>query len=180
MFIIDLFSLPVDFINQHQLLKRYKIPIKNYFKRHYEHFSSKNLAMIPGLFPNDTSLYILDLIVTILSLCGSLFMIYSCLKLPSSKSVSIRLILGIASADFLYSISNAISNFESDSPITENLCMIEATIRHNSFFLSIFFATCTAIVSYKASDRENKFDKDEFFSSAIIIAIFVGIFLTIL
>ena len=112
-------------------------------------------------------LYPLDLIVTILSLCGSLTMFYLCLRIRSPLVLSLKFILAISIADFFYSISNVLSNFE--SPSTRNLCKVEAIVRQCSFILSIFFSTCVAIASYKGSESHTKFNRSSFFCKAIML-----------
>jgi len=119
--------------------------------------------MIPyAPIPGSEFLYGLDLVVTTFSIFGSLFMLFLCLRMRRSLTLSLKFILAISIADFFYSLANVISNFEV-VPYTTGLCLFEAVIRHCSFLLSIFFSTCTAVASYKASFPNKKFDQGSFF-----------------
>ena len=55
--------------------------------------------------PDDVLMHVLNLIATVPSLIGSAIMVYFCSK-HISTSISIRIILPLAIADFFYSISN--------------------------------------------------------------------------
>jgi len=115
--------------------------------------------MIPNANIEGASfLYIIDLIATILSFVGSLTMCYLCLRMKAPRTISHKFILAISVADFFYSISNILSNFETKD--TTKLCFIEGFIRESAFILTIFFSTCTAVASLRIfwanSDSENK------------------------
>lgn len=129
--------------------------------------------------PSASFLYSLDLFATIISLIGSLFMCYLCMKVPSPKTISVKFIFAIAIADLFYTIANIMSNFEKLGR-TILLCVAEANIRQSSFVLSIFFATCTAIVSYKAALPHSTFNRGRFFKLSVIVAPSVYIFITLL
>jgi len=96
-------------------------------------------------------------------------MIIQCLKAPSPKSLPLKLIAAIGFADFFYSVSNLLSNFEKlEGPAFEyfedlDLCSWEAELRQISYVLSIFFSTCVAIASYFSSCPGRKFNKSLFF-----------------
>jgi len=106
-------------------------------------------------------LYGLNLVTTTLSLGGSIFISYYCFKAPSPRSAALKLLLGIGISDFFYSISNLLSAFQNE----ENgpLCHIEAFIRQFSFILSIFWATCIAILCYQTTKTEKLFNQERFF-----------------
>jgi len=117
-------------------------------------------------------LYILDIIATGLSFFGSIIICFLCLRMPSPLAVSFKFILAISISDFFYSIANIMSFFE--TPQTRTLCYLEATMRHSSFILSLFFTTCLAIVSYKA--LKPQFNQRKCF----IRAVFIGPLLCVL
>jgi len=119
---------------------------------------------LPGAF----FLFVVDLVVTILSLLGSLLMFYLCLRIRKPFTLSLKFILAISIADFIYSVANLISNFEVLEK-TFALCRVEANLRQCSFILSIFFSTCTAIASYKASIPQAKFNKRNFFNLSVTL-----------
>ena len=122
-------------------------------------------------------LYPFDLVATLLSLLGSIFMCYLYLRAPKPRTTSFKLILATSLADLLYTISNVMSNFENIE--TSNLCYIEATIRNSSFILSIFFSACVAIVSYKSFLPQRHFNQRNFFLRSIVLGPFVCFFMTI-
>jgi len=69
------------------------------------------------------------------------------------------------------------SNFENVQ--TVKLCYIEATIRHSSFILSIFFSACVAIVSYKSLLPQRDFNQRRFYLKSILFGPLVCIFMTV-
>jgi len=83
-------------------------------------------------------------------------------------TLSLKFILAISIADFVYSLTNIMTTFQV-LHTTFTLCGIEAIIRQSSFILSIFFATCTAIASYKASIPQSKFNRKNFFTFSVIV-----------
>lgn len=102
-------------------------------------------------------------IATYLSFSGSIFMMYHCLRTPAPRSVSVKLILYIATADFIYSVANLMSAYEDLGPKVSTFCYIEAFLRAFSHVMSIFFATCLAIVCYKTLAKGMRFDQELFF-----------------
>ncbi len=131
--------------------------------------------MIPNAdIPNAQFLYVLDLVVTTFSIFGSLFMLFLCLRMRRSFTLSLKFILAISIADFFYSLANVISNFER-RPDTIGLCLFESIIRHCSFLLSIFFSTCTAVASYKASLPKQSFNQNRFFFLNVTIGTLICI-----
>jgi len=135
------------------------------------------------------SLYISNLVVTGLSIIGSLWMAVAYCKARKPRTTALKLILGIAFADLLYSVANvlsAIRHFEESN----TSCQIEGFLREFSPFMSIFLATSTAILCYKESqgrlnmNRSSKFFSQKkfllrsfgicgFFSLALAVAPFV-------
>jgi len=111
--------------------------------------------MIPNSpVPEANLLYNIDLVITILSVIGSLVLCFLCLRVPSPTTLSLKFILAISIADFFYSIANVLSIFEEKT--TFKLCWTEANIRQVSFILSIFFSACTAIAFYRGSTGTHK------------------------
>jgi len=134
--------------------------------------------MIPDAnVPDATLLFNIDIVATALCFSGSLIMSYHCLKIRPPRNVSINLILCIAISDFFYSIANIISMFEHKDTVT--LCHIEAFIRQSTFLLSIYFASCTAIVCYKISTDDENFNRKLFLKKAIILGFFISLIVII-
>jgi len=132
--------------------------------------------MIPDRnYPNFTLLWSIDFVATLLSIFGSLWMIISCLRMPSPKSLSLKLILAIACSDFMYSLANVFSNFQQETGM--GFCKVEAVIRQCAFVLSIYFSTCTAIASYNAAYPRRQLNKA---TSFFFVAVIFGFLLCIL
>jgi len=128
-------------------------------------------------FPGYHILYPLDWVATILSLLGSIVMGYISFRVPPPLTTSVKFIRAIAIVDFLYSLANVISAFETKA--TAHICYIEAIFRHSFFITSVFFACCVAIVSYKSFLPESNFNQKLFFQRAVIFGPLINIFLNI-
>jgi len=122
-------------------------------------------------------LFFTDLAATSLSLFGSLFMCYHCIK-ASAASISIKLIFALAIADFFYSIANLMAKFEE---VTDNIfCQTEAIMRGMSLFLSIFFATSTALVCYRPILTRDNSIKSLFFCKVVGLGLGISLILFVL
>jgi len=136
--------------------------------------------------PSANILWTLDLIATILSFFGSLWIIFCCLKAPSPKSLSLKIIAAIGCADFLYSLANILSNFEKnvlfiDDPEDFNLCVMEAILRQVSYVLSIFFSTCAAVASYYSVCPTRRLHKTIFFCIVMVLGLIIpALYITVL
>jgi len=117
-----------------------------------------------------TLLFNANNIATALSFAGSIFMIYHCLKTSAPRSVTMKLILSIAIADFLYSISNLMSAFQGPSGVTP-FCYLEAGIRAFTYVLSIFFASCLGILCYKTVVKGMDFNQELFFKRSLYVGV---------
>jgi len=124
---------------------------------------------------NAHMLWTINLVATVLSLLGSLLMAFLCTRVPDPKPVSLKLVLAIAISDFCYSIANFLSVFENH--VEGPLCKTEAFIRGFFFLLSVFWATCTAILCYKTSTPEKRFDQNLFFKYACYTGISICLIL---
>jgi len=126
--------------------------------------------MIPDSnLPHAALLYNLDLVSTILSTIASVWMVYSCFKLPSPKNTSLKLIMAVAVADLFYSFANIMSNFQ--TPGNDDFCIFEAYVRQAAFLLSMFFSTCIAIASYKISALQINSTRNSFFAYSLLIGV---------
>lgn len=123
-------------------------------------------------------LYPIDLVATILSICGSICMYCLCIRTPGKLNISTKFIIAVATADFAYTISNVLSNFETRE--TTRLCYLEASLRHVAFVLSIFFSACLAIVSYQSTLPRNNMRLRSFYIIAITVGPTFILILTIL
>jgi len=122
-------------------------------------------------------LWWLDLIATVLSFVGSLWMVVCCLRAPSPKSLSLKLIAAVGIADFLYSIANLLSNFQvsgTSGSDEDDLCSLEAILRQVSYTLSIFFSTCIAVASYLSMSPIKRFNRSLFFMSTVVLGIVIS------
>jgi len=114
------------------------------------------------------TLWYINGFATILSLFGSLFMVWSCLKTPAPRSVSLKLILALALSDLIYSVSNIMSQFD-DVDSVDLFCIIESVFRMNGYLLSIYFTTTIAVLCYKTSKYGIAFNQERFFRIAVVI-----------
>ena len=106
--------------------------------------------------PDRSILYIINMTATLLSLFGSIWMTYFCLKVSGTQPLSSKLVLGIALSDLFYSITNIMSIFEAqDKNIIDDMCRVEAIVRFYSLKLTLFFSTLIAIACYTASSKGN-------------------------
>ena len=120
-----------------------------------------------GNLESTSAWYIIDLVVTNLSIVGSLLMSYFCLTLLRySPSVHVKIVLFIAIADFLFSVANILSNFEKNDEIGL-LCKSEALIRQTGFFMTIYFAAVGGVFASNISKLPTDECKDKFFKKAI-------------
>ena len=126
--------------------------------------------------PSSPFLFNLNLMVSILSLFGSSLMIYFCFKIKRD-SVTTKLIMSIAIADFFYSIANLMSQFEGDS--VNFLCRTEAVLRQVSNTASAFITGSFTLFCYKIVTHGNKFNKKAFLNNAIIFSVLVGLTLAL-
>ena len=126
--------------------------------------------------PDANILWTLDFIATIFSLFGSITMIFSCFQTPSPKSLSLKFITTIGFANFLYSISNILSNFEENGQSSEfDLCSFEAILRQFSYTLLIFLSTCVAVATSSSIRSINQFNKKTlFFYSSVVIGLVIS------
>ena len=121
-------------------------------------------------------LKILNLVAAVLSLSGSSYMIYSGLKVASPKPALLKLILTTAIADFIYSISNLMSTFQTESTV-DTMCYIEAGVRACSFVMSVFYVTCISVLCYKSLMPRNTFNQNLFFRRVLILGFIICCYL---
>ena len=121
-------------------------------------------------------LFILNLISTSLSLIGSGWMCYSCIRLKQ-KTVAHKLISAIAVSDFFYTLSNVISMFGEQS--NDAICCIEASMRHFSAVMTIFFSSSTAVLCYRVVTSPKDYDQKRFLKEAIIAGTIYSLILTL-
>ena len=115
--------------------------------------------------------------VAVASLIGSSWMTIFCLRTERPRPVSLQIILAIALSDFIYSIANVMSYFESH--FDNSYCITEGFFRQFSYMSTIFWTSCTALLCYKTSLSERKFNQQLFlkrcFKSFIVIIVFLNI-----
>ena len=119
--------------------------------------------------------WIVNIVTTILSILGSIWTTYFCLKLRSSQNYSMKLILAITIADFVYSIINFVSIFEDNT--WETVCIIQSILREWSLQLTLFFSTCLALLCYKCAKYGSRYDQASFFKKCIIVGFFIYLWL---
>jgi len=122
-------------------------------------------------------LYWCNVVATLLSFLGSLWMTILCLKTPSPKSVALKLILAIALSDLVYTIPNVISMYGDGNGL---MCNIEGFLRELTAMLTIFFSTATAILCYKDSAFNAKFVQEVFYKKAVKISLFLALLLAVM
>jgi len=112
------------------------------------------------VFSCATFLKPLNIAVTSLSLIGSLWMGIMSFKSRKSSNICIDFIFGIAISDFIYSLCNVITLFESEQSEKDTKCYAEAVIREWSLYFSLFFAIGIAVLCKKCSSLQ-PFDKKD-------------------
>lgn len=117
-------------------------------------------------------------IATGLSIIGSLWMSYWCLKSSPRKSVTPKLILGIALSDFFYAVSNVMTPFDEDFSGVQ-FCVVEGFLRQTGRMLTASFAACTAALCYKSSLITQPFDQERFYKATYLICISLSLVLSI-
>jgi len=122
------------------------------------------------------TLWICNCVATGLSILGTLWTCYYCLKIRSSGNVTLKLIIAITIADLLYTVANFISIFQTSSDTL--LCKIEAPIREISLRLTLYFSTCLSILIYKSSKFGIDFDQDLFFKRISIALLVIFLYLS--
>jgi len=128
---------------------------------------------------DDTQLlFILHCVGTSLSLAGSLWAIYFCLRSKGFRKVHLRFVFAIILSDFLYAISNLLAIFDGPAPKVNAICATDAFIRVWSFTLILYFATCLTILCYKRVKYGNDFRQGLYFRRCVIIGIVLCIWLT--
>jgi len=122
--------------------------------------------MIPNKYGYSTWVTV-DIVATTLSIAGSLIMGYFCLMfLRHTRSVQVRIIFSIAMSDFIFSISNALSNFEKGETVGL-LCQSEAIIRQGGYFMTIYFTVIAGIFASRVSKLQTEESKLRFFHKSI-------------
>ena len=128
-------------------------------------------------YSDDTrALWICNCIATTLSILGSIWTCYYCLKIRSSGNITLKLIIAITMSDFLYTIANFMSIFQTGSDTF--FCKLEAPIREVSLRLTLFFSTCLAILIYKSSKFGSDFDQEIYIKRIITIGIGIFVYLS--
>ena len=117
---------------------------------------------------------LLEIIVTIPSLLGSLAMTYFCFKNLSPQDICLKILMCLGIADFFYSFANFLSFFESEenTPV-KPLCVIEATLRLWSWRFSLILATSIAVLSYTRTASHGAFNQKKFFRNIFIWGFFL-------
>ena len=122
--------------------------------------------------PDSSLLFTLNLVVTILSLIGSAWMAFYCSR-RQMKSVSTRLILALAIADFFCSVSNLLSTFEGDD--VNLTCKIEAFLRSTSYSLSTFMTCSIVVYCIIFLDKNSTIDVEKYFKCALAASIVTSV-----
>lgn len=108
---------------------------------------------------------ILNFTTGLLSLGACLWLFTFIAKIPSPRPVSIKLILSLTIADFVYSIANILSFFDDNS---DNLCVVEAILREFSVLSSLAWACCISMLTYESFCKGKEFDQNLFFKKCMI------------
>lgn len=124
-----------------------------------------------------TALKFINLISTLISLSGTLWASYYCIKVPSAINNSLKFIFAITFADLVFSCCNLMAHFEAEEELS-TFCYVEAFIRQCSFFLSLFFATSLSLLCFKAAKYGDLFDQDSFFKKVLAIGLAICLLMT--
>ncbi len=125
--------------------------------------------------PEQLTYFIVNAVTTVISILGSLWTCYFCLKVKSSQNYSMKFILAITIADFIYSLSNLMSIFEDTDWV--RLCQLESIVRECSLQFTLFFSTCFALLCYKCTKFGSRYDQSSFFKKCIAVGIFMWMWL---
>jgi len=123
-------------------------------------------------------LFNLHCIGTALSLIGSLWAIYFCLRSRGFKKIHLRFVFAIILSDFFYAISNLLAIFDGPKPKVNTICASDAFIRVWSFTLILYFATCLTILCFKRVKYGADFNQGLYFRRCVIIGVIFCIWLT--
>lgn len=129
-------------------------------------------------FQNDDifSLWLCNCIASALSFLGTLWTFYYCLKIRSPGNITLQIIVTITTADFLYTVSNILSLFQTDSE--SFLCALEAPFRELSIRLTLYFSTCLAIFIERCTKYGGNYDQNLFFRRALMGSALIIIYLS--
>jgi len=120
---------------------------------------------------------ILNFMTGLLSVIACIWLFKICSVHPKPWPVSLKLILVLTSADFIYSVCNFVAAFDASTPL---LCKAEAIVREWSLIASLYWACCISLLTYKSFTHGNKFDQQGFFNKSVISGALVSLVLCVL
>ncbi len=130
-------------------------------------------------FPNDKFWFFIDMLCTIFSILGSIYIIKFCSKSSHQENPAVKFIFAMALSDLIFSATNILSAFQPavTGPCQTKLCTTEAVIRQISYMYTILFAACSAILASKAATPMRSFNPHLLFRLSLIIGAFIGLVL---
>jgi len=120
---------------------------------------------------------ILNFITGLISVIACIWLFSICSQTPRPWPVSLKLIVVLTTADFIYSVCNFVAAFDAKIP---TLCMAEAIVREWSLVASLYWACCIAILTYKSFVLGSKFNQRAFFNKAVLSGILIALILSVL
>jgi len=130
-------------------------------------------------FPNDEFWFIVDMICSIFSIFGSIYLIKSCAKSSRQENPAVKFVLATGLATLLFSAANILSAYQPTFVGTSNTnsCMTEAILRQISCVFTIIFSTCLAIIASKAATSNRDFNCERYFGVSAFLGLFIGVLL---
>lgn len=119
---------------------------------------------------------ILNFITGLLSVVACIWLFKICSSNPRPWPVSLKLILVLTSADFIYSFCNFVAAFDANIPA---LCAAEAIVREWSLVASLYWACCISLLTYKSFVHGSKFDQEGFFTKSVLSGAIISLILAV-
>jgi len=125
------------------------------------------------------SLYWAQLLATLATIGGSLWMLHSCYKAPRPRNDIVILVGAIGASDLLYAFPNALSLADREG--VPFLCSLEGFTRE-LFLVSFFLVTSTSILCFRQAKERSQEGQEglptsqrKFVTKAIIISLLLAI-----
>jgi len=116
------------------------------------------------------AILIVNLISTLLSVIGEVFMIYVYFKIPSMKKFSVKLIVSLMVGNFIYGLANLCTYFQ----LLHDSCNLEGVLRTIGYMSAIFWALTILIISYYQLKQFNP-RIEEIYNSLLLACIVISI-----
>jgi len=113
-------------------------------------------------------LFILHCIGTTLSILGTSWVVFYCIKSKAYRRVHLRLVFALTLSDFFYAVANVLAIFDPPAPKVNVNCTADAFIRVCSFTMIQLFATALTVLCYLKVKYGRAFNQSAFFNRTCI------------